>query len=271
MKGYKYFILPVFLMCVCTQLNAQCKVENIYFKAGEELTYDMYFKYGLINTKAGKSSMIISGEKFEGNEVLKMQLVGNTKGLASKFVSLSDTLSSLMSKELVPLVYMKNAHESGDYTIEKAIYSYDANTITIKTNRVRNGELRFNEELSSKSCIYDMLSVVYYARTLNYSTMKKGDKVNISFLSGKNIVSMDIEDHGTEVVDANDNKKYDCIKLVLMINADAFEDKKEAMTVYITNDSNRIPIRIDSKLKIGSTRAIIKSYKGNIYPLKVIN
>lgn len=270
MKHVKFIILT-FLILESIDLSAQCKIENTYFAAGEELVYDMYFKYGLINTKAGKSSMTISDDKYEGKDVLKMQLIGNTKGMASKFVSLSDTLTSFMSKEVVPLAYIKNAHESGDHTIEKAAYSYNNNKITIKTNRIRNDELRFDEELSSGSCIYDMLSVVYYARTIDYSTMMKGDKVSISFLSGKRIVSMDIEDHGIEVMNANDNKKYDCIKLVLVINAEAFEDKKEAMTVYITNDSNRIPVRIDSKLKIGSTRAILKSYKGNKHPVKVVN
>lgn len=270
MKNIRYIIL-IHLVFGCIQLNAQCKVENKFFSAGEELSYDMYFKYGLINTKAGKSLMTVSEENFDGKEALKMHLIGNTKGVANKLFSLSDTLSCVMTKELVPLAYQKNAHESGDHTIEKATYSYANNKITIKTNRIRNDELRFDEELTSGSCIYDMLSVVYYARTLDYSTMMKGDKVSISFLSGKRIASMDIEDHGIEVVNANDNRKYDCIKLVLVINAEAFDDKKEAMTVYITNDYNRIPIRIDSKLKIGSTRAILKSYKGNLYPVKSVN
>lgn len=269
MKQHNRILLSLLVIVVCVQLNAQqCKVENICFQAGEELIYDMYFKYGLINTKAGRSSMTIFNEVYKGENVLKMQLIGNTRGVASKLISLSDTLTSFTTKELVPLAYEKNAHESGDYTIEKATYLYENSKTTIKTSRIRNQELRFDERLSSESCIYDMLSVVYYARTLDYSTMKKGDKVSISFLSGRRILNMDMENHGIEIVKANNDKKYNCIKLVLVINADAFEDKKEAMTVYITNDSNRMPVCIDSKLKIGSTRAILKSYKGTIYPVR---
>lgn len=260
-------IVLIFITLGFTSLKAQCRVENTYFQAGEVLQYDMYFKYGLINTKAGQSSMTIIKEQYDGKKALKMQLLGNTKGFASKIVSLSDTLSCFMTPDLIPLAYEKHAHESGDHTIEKATYAYNKNTIKIKTNRVRNNTVRFDETLSSESCIYDMLSVVYYARTLNYASMKKGDKVSIAFLSGKKILNMDIEDHGIETMSANNNKKYDCIKLVLIINDDAFENKKEAMTVYITNDSNRIPIRIDSKLKVGSTRAILKSYQGNLYPV----
>ncbi len=249
-------------------INAQCKVENDFFQAGEELVYDMYFKYGIIYTKAGTSSMTVAEENYNNTNALKMVMIGNTKGFANKVFSLSDTLSSYTTKNLVPLAYIKNAHESGDHTIEKATYSYKGDKVIINVNRVRNDQLRFDEELTSDNCIYDMLSVVYYARTLDYSTMRKGDKVSIAFLSGRKMQNMNIEDHGTETVDANDGKKYDCIKLVLVINTDAFEDKKEAMKVYITNDSNRIPIRIESKLKVGSTRAILKSFKGNLHPMR---
>ena len=80
-----------------------------------------------------------------------------------------------------------------------------------------------------------------------------------------------IEYQGTENMKANDDKTYSCLKLVLSVmnaNEKAFEDKQEAMKVYITNDDNRMPVRLDSKLNVGSTRAILKSYKGNKYPVK---
>lgn len=266
----KYLILISLTVC-CIQANAQCEIGNTFFQAGEELTYDMYFKYGLVDAKAGKSSFTVSEEKWNGSDALKFTLIGNTKGFASKLFSLSDTLSSYVTKDIVPLAYVKNAHESGDYTIETATYAYENNKVKVKTNRIRNDVLRFDETLTSDNCLYDMVSIVYYSRTLDFSTMMKGDKVTVSTLSGKKIVHMDIEDQGIEIIKANDGKKYDCIKLSLTINTDAFEDSKEAMKVYITNDSNRIPIRIDSKLKLGSTRAMLKSMKGNLYPVKTVN
>lgn len=106
-----------------------------------------------------------------------------------------------------------------------------------------------------------------YARTLNYSSMKKGDEVTVESMSGRKKVKMVIEHDGKEKMKANDKKEYNCIKLILSISDDAFTDKEEAMRVYITDDKNRMPVRLDSQLKIGSTRAILKSYKGNKYPI----
>ncbi len=254
-----------------TQIQAQCKVNNKQFQAGEELTYDLYFKYGLINTKAGVSSLRTVAEKYNNRDVYKLSLVAKSSGMANKVFSLNDTLSSYVTKDLSPLAFVKNAKEGKEHTLENMTYTYHSGGVKVHTKRVKNGELRFDETIESKACVYDLVSVVFYARTLDFSKMKKGDEAKVDFISGKKKAYMIIAYEGIETVKANDDRSYSCIKLVLsVLNANqlAFEDKKEAMRVYITNDDNRMPVRLDSKLNFGSTRAILKKYKGNKYTVK---
>jgi len=247
--------------------NAQCKVNNKYFQAGEELTFDLYFKWGLVNTKAGTSTLKTTNETYNGMDAYKMSLVAKSSGVVDKMFSLDDVFSSYTKKDLTPLAFLKDAKEGGDHTIENMTYTYNSSGgVTVHTKREKNGELRFDEKINANSCVYDMVSVVFYARTLDYSSMKKGDEKRVDFITGKRKAYMLIEHQGIEDVKANDGKKYSCIKLVLSImnaSQSAFEDKEEAMKVYITNDDNRMPVRLDSKLKVGSTRAVLKSYKGN--------
>lgn len=260
----------VIMISVLISLNAgaQCKINNTFFQAGEELTYDLYFKYGLVNTKAGSSSLKTTAEKFNNTDAYRMRLLAQSSGAARKLFSLNDTLTCYTTKDLVPLAYLKNAREGKSYTVERVVYTYGSQGVSLITKREKNGEFRFEEMITSPTCMYDMMSVVFYARTLNYTGMKKGDTSKTDFISGRKKVSMVIEYGGIETVEANDDKKYSCIKLTLSIMDDAFSDKKEAMKVYITNDNNRLPVRLDSKLNIGSTRAILKSYKGNMHPVK---
>ncbi|MDR1884499.1 MAG: DUF3108 domain-containing protein [Prevotella sp.] len=263
-------IMLVLLVLAGTQVQAQsmCKINNIYFQAGEEMTYDLYFRYGFINTKAGISTLKTSAEKYNNADAFKMTLLAQSIGAVRKLFSLNDTLSCYMSKDLAPLAYIKNAAEGKDYTQERVAYTYSGDKVSVNVKRHKNGDFKFNETLTSQSCIYDMMSVVYYARTLNYSTMKKGETAKVNFVSGRKKVNMIIEHGGIETVEANNDKKYSCIKLILSIMDDAFSDKKEAMKVYITNDNNHMPVRLDSKLNIGATQAMLKSYKGNRYPVK---
>lgn len=270
-KTVLIFFTLLMLVSIHTNAQSQCKVTNNQFNAGEELSFDLYFKYGLIFTKAGNSSLKTVATHYGGKDAYKMSLIAQSTGAASKLFSLNDTLSSYVTKDLVPLHFKKNAHEGKENTDESVTYTYTSSGVNIHTKRIKNGEQRFDETFTSESCVYDMISVVYYARTLNYSSMKKGDSSTVEFISGKKKVYMTIEYGGLETIKANDNNKYECIKLVLSItngNKLAFEDKEEAMKVYITNDENKMPVRLDSKLKVGSTRAMLKSYKGNRYTVK---
>ena len=242
--------------------QAQCPIVNNSFKAGEELTYDLYFKYGLINSKAGESTISVQNTTYKGGFVYKMTTIAISSGFASKMFSLNDTITSYMSYDIVPLYFDKKAHEGGDFTDETLTYSYADDKVTAVANRVKNGDHKFNERLESKKCLYDMQSVVFYARTLDFANMKDGDVAQINFVSGKKMRAMDIKLDGTVNMKANNKKKYYCYKLILNINDPAFDDKSEAMTVYLSKDENRIPIRIDSQLKVGSTRAILRNASG---------
>ncbi|MDR2954213.1 MAG: DUF3108 domain-containing protein [Prevotella sp.] len=262
--------VSILLMSLCllvaAQVQAQCPVNINQFQAGETLTYDLYFKWGLVNTKAGISTLTTISQKYNGKDAYKMALTAKSSGMVNKVFSINDTLASYMTKDLIPLAFHKNAEEGGDHTIENMTYTYNpSGGISVHSKRVKNGEQRFDEVINYNSCVYDMISVVFYARTLDFSSMKKGQETRVDFISGKRKTYMIIEYQGTEKMKANDDKTYDCIKLVLSImNASekAFEDKEEAMKVYITNDNNRMPVRLDSKLNVGSTRAILKGYKG---------
>ncbi|WP_163217183.1 DUF3108 domain-containing protein [Bacteroides sp. 224] len=250
------FILPFI------GLHAQREVSFNSFQAGEVLNYDMYFKYGLLYTKVGSSSISMANTTYKGEGAYKATLIANSSGLAQKVMSVSDTIHAYTTKALVPLAYTKDAHEGKDHTIERATYTYSLNEAKVRNINRRNGKLRYDTTYVAKDCMYDVLSIIYYVRTLNYNNLKKGDKVSIPFFAGSKKGSLDIEHHGMEKITANNNKEYNCIKLVMMLNDPTFQNKNEAMKIFITNDSNRIPIRIDSKLKLGSTRVILKSYSG---------
>lgn len=262
----KKSIHKIMLLCGLLLASAgaysQCEIKNDYFQAGEKLSYDMYFKYGIIYTKAGAATLSVKNDVYEGEDAYKVSLAAKLTGAANKIYSLSDTLSSYLTKDIVPLAYSKDAHEDGDYNTERATFKYENGNVIARNISRRNGNLRYDTTHVSPVCVYDMVSILYYARTLDYGSMKKGDKVSVAGIVGRRKKNMDVVYQGIETVKANDNREYYCLKLSIQMNDDAFENKDEAMKVYLTNDINRIPVRIDSKLKIGSTRVVLKKYEG---------
>lgn len=263
----KFLILSILFsaMFACSNVWGQCRVENTFFREGEVLTYDMYFKLGFTSTKAGELTLSVSNDKIEDKGHYKMTYQVNTSGIVNSIFALHDTLYAYTSKELVPIAYIKNASEGGDYTQERIFYSYPGNgKVDLRAKRHKNGEFKFDENLTTDQCIYDLVSVVYYARTFDFDSKKKGDVSSIGFISGKNISSADIEFKGKKKIKGNDKKHYECYELVLNFMAGGGDAKaKEMMKVYISADANRIPIQIDSNLKkVGSVKGVIKATKG---------
>lgn len=271
-KTFYTSILLVFAIWMAAPLEVsaqqKCEIENKYFEAGEDLMYDLYIKFA-VTIKGGYANLSTSSVKYEGQDAYKMTLVTESQGLARKAFELNDTLSCYTTKKLVPLAYYKDAHEGGDHTIERQRYTYFPDKVLINSVRHKNGELKFDENLEFSTCAYDLMSILFYARTLDYQNMTKGSERTVNFVSGKRKVSMRIVYDGKEQMKANDGNKYNCLKLTLYIHDEAFDNGKEAMKVYISDDDNRLPIRLDTKLKVGSTRAVLKSYKGNRHPLNV--
>lgn len=262
----KLFLFILILSFVAIQVNAQCKVKNTAFSSGEQVNYDLYMNIAFFTARAGKGSLTVTEANYRGVNAYKTVMLLNTSGLAGSIYSVSDTLTSYTDKDLRPLLFTKEAHEGDDHSVERQSYSYDGNSVKIRTYRMRNGKERFDEIIETDQCTYDYLSVIPYIRNMDYTGMKQGDKHHIRFISGKKSVNMYVNYLGTSTVRGNDGKKYDVINLSLTILDDAFENQKDALKASLTNDENRIPVIIETVLKKGSVKALLRDMSGVRHP-----
>jgi hypothetical protein len=167
---------------------------------------------------------------------------------------------------MVPQRFHKDAHEGDDYTTERTSYRYVDGRTEVDNLYKRNGTVRADTTFIADYCTHDLLSIMYYARTLRFDDMKSGSSVAISCVSGRSKVDMSLVYRGKVEMEANNGHNYRCHHLVLASgDKDAFADSDQAMQIFVTADDNRVPIRIDSKLKVGTMRVILKEYKNLKY------
>ncbi len=256
------FILILLLFIASQTVSAQCTISNHAFASGEDIKYDLYFNFGIFNARAGSGSLTVTESNYRGKNSLKTVMLLNTSGLARSIYTINDTLTSYVDMQMRPLLFTKEAHEGKDYTIERQSFTYDEDEINIRTIRHFNGAESFDEVITTKECTYDYLSVLSLIRNLDYSGMQPGDRKYIQFISGKRAVNMYVNYQGVSSVKANDGKTYEVIDISMTIHDDAFTNQKDALRASLTNDRNRIPVVIDTNLKIGSVRAVMKSVSG---------
>lgn len=260
-------IILLFLLLVVPQLSmAQCEITNTAFKSGERIQYDLYLNIGFLGAKAGSGSLSITESNYNGKAAYRSYMLLNTSGLANNIYTVNDTLTSYVDMNLRPLLFTKEAFEGKDYSTERQVYSYNGDKINIRTMRTYEGEERFDTTVGTEKCTYDYLSVLSLVRNLDYSGMKSGDKKHIQFISGKRIVNMSVNYLGISTIKANDGKRYEVMNISMSILDDAFTNPKEAIKASLTNDKNRIPVIIDTSLKIGSVKAVMRSVTGKRNP-----
>lgn len=254
--------LIVFLTMLSPSLDAQCRMTNTAFASGEEIQYDLYFNFGIVNARAGRGSLSVTDANYRGENAYKTVMMLNTSGLAGAFYTVQDTLTSYVDKDLRPLLFTKEALEGKDYSVERQSYTYKDNEIHIRTIRLWNGEESFDEVMTTDVCTYDYLSVLSYVRNFDFSDMVPGDRKYIRFISGRRPVNMYVNYLGITNMKANDGKNYEVINISMTIHDDAFTNQKEALRASLTNDANRIPIVIDTRLKMGSVKAVLREVSG---------
>lgn len=216
---------------------------------GEHLRYVIH--YGII--RGGKASLKFKNEKLDGKNVYHATLTGKTVGLFNSLYKVRDTYESFISPEtLLPVKAIRNIRE-GNYK------RYNEITFDRKKNEVnssRSGTHKVPEG------IHDILSAFYFARANHFnSKLKIGEVVKIQTYFSDELFLLQFRFMGYETINSKigDIKCYKFIPIVA--TGRAFKDEDD-MTIWISADINRIPVRVQFDLFIGSLRCDLINFSG---------
>ena len=150
-------IISILIFFCATMLHAQCPTENKAFKAGEKLTYDLYFNWSFIWVKAGTAYYTTRNARYNGQECLRTDLISLSNKRCSAIFPMKDTIMAYLTPDLVPLYFRKGANEGGNYTVDEVWYSYPNNKVKLR-QRYRNKKGKVSDyACEKKECVYDMI------------------------------------------------------------------------------------------------------------------
>lgn len=247
----------------------QCEVVNTAFKEGESVRYDLYFDWGIIWKKVGYATFTTEKTIYNGQSAYDIRLMAVGSKEADMLFKLRDSLQVYMTEHLEPLYYKKAAEEGSHYSVDEAWYSREDGVSKVHQLRTRPGVEDFTPQESDTEdsrCIYDMLSIIARARNFSDEHFTDGYRTTLPLATGRKVEDETLICLGNSTIKAKNGKKYDC-KGFSLYAFDKEGEKKEILRFYITDDANRLPIRIDFYLKIGSAKAYLKEVKGNAHPL----
>ena len=208
--------------------------------------------------KAGEASFITKNTTFEGQKVVRMDLIARTTSAAEKIFSMNDTLITYLDAQNVrPVYFRKHCFEGDDVYEEFARFTYADNGSCKAQMRknYKNGRVKEKTESSNVS-VYDMVSIMGYARAMNTSGLKEGQHIDFKLVDAAEILDECLIYEGRETVKRS-GKKYNCLvfKLVEPYWEKGKAKFKDILTIYVTDDNARKIVQMDIKFKVGSAKA----------------
>jgi hypothetical protein len=254
-----FLLLCLFASSSSFAQNDFCNLPNTAFTSGEHITFKVYYNMSLIWVAAGVASFSITDEMLDGKAVY--HIVGDGKTLKSYewFYKVRDKYETWIDKEtMLPLKFYRSVHE-GDISFQ-SVAKFDRTANRIYTDK---------KIFAAPSCVQDVLSSIFYARNIDYNKYAVGTKIPFSMFLDDQVYHLYIRYLGKEKIKTKYGT-FNTIKIKpLLISGTIFKDG-DKMTVWVTDDANHIPVRVDSPILIGSIKVDLMSFSNLRSPMKAL-
>jgi hypothetical protein len=253
----RFSLLILFSILINGITNAQLVTQftkNEAFGFGEELTYRL--RYSLyFNINVGEATLSVSEKPtMMGNkEHYHFVANGKTYKFYDAFMKVRDRYESFVeTKSFLPSASIRVINEGGFHFDDYCVYDHQkkfAKNKKGKINRIRT----FTQ---------DILSGIYLSRTFEYENAKFGDSFLVNIYIDDSNFLLGVRYLGKEIVKIADGTSFRCIKLSPILIVDRVFKNQNDMTLWVSDDKNRIPIKVYTNIAIGSISVELFKYKG---------
>lgn len=251
MVSYCKLFISVLLLYCAQPSHAQdgCNNTNTAYQSGEKLSFKVYYNMGMIWVGAGLASFSTTMETLNGRKVY--HVVGDGKTLKSYewFYKVRDRYETYIDAEtLLPLKFFRSVNEGGFKFTNNVYFNQSANKATSS-----------NGTFAVPRCIQDVLSSIFFARNIDYNSYTVGANIPFSMFLDDQVYKLHITYLGKEKI----TTKYGTFKAIkikpLLISGTIFKEGDQ-MTIWISDDANHIPLRVDSPILVGSVKVDLVGY-----------
>lgn len=241
-------------------------LERRSFKNGEELKIVVSYNWFFIWTDVVDVWLKVSDTQKNGLDVVNIHGYGKSRPFYDWFYQVRDVYETWLDPiTLRPVFFNRDINEDG-YTL-KNFYTYDYKNDIIVANIQKRKNPAYIDTIKASKCTNDAISLIYNMRNMDYSKMQPGQTFPIEIAIDEKVHNILIRYDGKEIIKVKGMGQYRTIKLsAKMIKGRAFTGK-ENMFIWLTDDKNRLPIYMESPIKVGTIKARITEMKNLKFPL----
>lgn len=242
-----------------------CQNTNFTYQNNERLTYKIYYNWNFVWLAAGE----VTFKVFDENNQYHYQALGETYDSYEWFFTVKDQYDSWVAKNTLLPNYSERSVSEGKYNIFEKISFNQASHQTTVWRADHRGAPETKTDHTVKNCVHDVLSILYNLRNIDFGSRSPGEKVAFSIFMDKEEYPLQLRYVGKEPrKKVHGMGRYKTLKFQPdVIAGNVFKDDAK-MSVWVSDDENRIPVLIESPVSVGSVKMVLKEYWGLKYDFK---
>ncbi len=256
MKKIAALIILFFAGQASTPADEFCGLRNLAFEEGESIDFHVFYSVAGLYVDAGTANFNVTTENMGNRPSYHVVGTGTSNPSYDWIFKVRDRYESFIdTATLQPLKFIRSIEEGGFKLYENVTFNNQNNT-AVSTKGV----------FKVPNCVQDVLSSIYYARNINFDKYKEGDKIPFYMFLDNEVYSLYIKYMGRETVKTKYGK-FHAIKFKPLLVKGTLFSGGEKMTVWVSDDPNHIPLRIESPIVVGSVKVDMMGYRNLRYPL----
>ena len=255
-KAPLLIFISVCLLSFSPADSSNCGYKNIAFKSGESVTFYVFYTLAGIWVHAGNVNFTTTLTTLNNKPVYHVVGSGSTLPSYDWIYRVRDRYETFIDTgTLLPYKFIRNVEEGTYKKFETVTFDHKAGTATSKEGIFK-----------VPSCVQDVLSEVYMARNINFDKFKKNDLIPFDLFLDNEVYNMHIRYLGKEIIKTRYGK-FRCHKFKPLLLKGSLFEGGENMTVWVTDDDNRLPVRVESPIIVGSVKVDMMLYRNLRHPL----
>ncbi len=248
-------IIAAFLSLSFVQDNYR-EVKNESFQAGEHFEYKV--KFGILTI--GTANVDVDEKIYTVNNrpCYKINVLGRTAGITDIFRVKNTYRSYVDTLAILPQKFIYSAREREYKRDQSFSFDHAGNKVT-----------RFEKEEATNykvpDNIQDVISGYYFLRTIDFSRLQSGQVISTPLFFDDDLYNMTVKYNGTGKINTRFGK-INVIKLNPVLPKNKLFEGENAIRVWVSNDKNRVPVKIEVDFSVGTAVMELRSYNGARYP-----
>lgn len=236
------------------------RVVNNSFQGGEILQFRVH--YGAVTAGIAKMEVKKNPVKVNGRDCFHIVGQGVSSRSFSLFFRVNDRYETYIDQEyLIPYKFKRRIEEGSFKHYTEVEFDQDQHKAF-----ERNSGVSHTSTYEVPPMIQDVMSAFYFARTQDFTNAKPGDITTFQNFIDRKVHDLDVEFVGREVIEVG-GLKYRTVKLKPLVQEGGIFQHEGDLVLWITDDENRIPVRVESGLVIGSVQVDLKKAENLRHPM----